>query len=83
MNPYPVTDEDLNVESHPMRRLPVIHSILYDVTSFSLSEYTVEAETENLRRNGFVVASVSRRFDPGIGHITEYWGYNNRDHEDV
>lgn len=79
MNPYPIIDE--HNEPAPMRRMPVIHSILYDVTQFRLSEYTVEAETLNLRRNGFVVTDVTQTFDPLVGHKTEYWGYHDRDRE--
>lgn len=77
MNPYEPVDQDLNTEPHPMRRLPIVHSIIRDVTQFELSETTVEVEKANLVRDGFTVGDVTQKYDPAIGYITEYWGYRN------
>ena len=77
MNPYDQAADDLGWEPQPMRRLPVIHSILYDVTQFKLSEWVVNAERDNLVRNGFTVTDITQTFDPMVGHKTEYWGYRH------
>jgi len=74
MNAYEVYDHELSQE-RPMNRVQVTHSILYDVTQFELSDWTVDAEKANLVRHGFVVTDVVRSYDPMVGYKTEYWGF--------
>ena len=67
--------DDLGIPAEPMNRLPQIVSILYDVRTTKASEWNIEAQTTNLRANGFVVACVDEKYEPRIGYTYEWWGY--------
>lgn len=67
--------DDLGIPAEPMRRLPPIVSILYDRHDMPLSQWSIDAQTQNLRDSGFVVACVDQTYDPVIGYKTEWWGY--------
>jgi len=77
VTPYDQAADNLGIEPEPMRRLPTIVSLVYDVCDHRLSEWSIEAQTHTLRSQGFVVGEVSYRYDPVIGHIHEWWGYRN------
>lgn len=81
MNPYDQAADDLGWEPRPMKRMPAVVSLVYDVSQFEMSDWTVEAEKNNLRSQGFVVTDVTRKYDPRIGHLTEYWGWHKDDYE--
>jgi len=74
-DPLELAYSDLSIDPEPMQRCPRIVSILYDVRTTRASEWTVEPETLNLRRNGFVVACADETYDPLVGWKYEWWGY--------
>lgn len=73
--------DDLGIPAEPMRRLPPIVSILYEVRTSQASQWAIDAQTKDLRDNGFVVACQDETYDPLVGYKYEWWGYSKENME--
>ena len=67
---------DLGLSELPMQRLPRIRSLDRVLTTQAPSEWMVETITSQWKDRGFRVVCQDTRYDPVLGHVSEWWGYS-------